>query len=158
MNPTDPALIAFRQKVLGCFMGAAIGDAMGGPVECQHYRRIADVFPDFDGFLPYRKPPGLIDIQPGYALDAAPGSVTDDTFIRADLARFVLQTPPAFARWLRDHADFSNWWSVAVEVLKRIQQGELRAEDAGASHVQAAAGGGSPSPSSTPAIPRRPRR
>jgi hypothetical protein len=127
-------------------MGAAIGDAMGGPVECQHYRRIAKVYPDFDDFLPYRKPPGLIDIHPGYALDDTPGSVTDDTFIRADLARFVLETPPpytasVFAQWLLDHADFGNWWSVAVDVLKRVEKGELEATDAGLSHVQGGGGG-----------------
>ena len=136
----------FLDKAIGCFMGAAIGDAMGGPVECQHYRRIARVFPDFVDFLPYRKPPGLIEIHPGYALDDAPGSVTDDTFIRADLARFVLETPPpftaqVFAEWLLDHADFSNWWSVAVDVLKRIEKGELDPADAGLRHVQGGGGG-----------------
>ena len=139
-------LPAFLDKTLGCFMGAAIGDAMGGPVECQHYKRIAKVFPDFADFLPYRKPPGLIDIHPGYALDDTPGSVTDDTFIRADLSRFVLETPPpytaqGFAQWLLANADFSNWWSVAVDVLTRIEKGELNAEDAGLSHIQGGGGG-----------------
>ncbi|MDF1515050.1 MAG: ADP-ribosylglycohydrolase family protein, partial [Anaerolineae bacterium] len=112
----------------------------------QHFRRIARVFPDFDDFLPYRKPPGLIDIQPGYALDDRPGSITDDTYIRADLSSYVIETQPPytapdFAQWLLQNADFSNWWSVAVDVLKRIKTSELNAEDAGLSHVQGGGGG-----------------
>lgn len=43
MKTTDPKFSQYMDKVIGCFMGAAIGDAMGGPVECQHYRRIAKV-------------------------------------------------------------------------------------------------------------------
>ena len=133
MAKTELAFEPFLDRTIGCFMGAAIGDAMGGPVECQHYRRIAKVFPDFQDLLPYRKPPGLMDLHPGYALDDAPGSVTDDTFIRADLTRFVLETPPpfaaaAFAPWLLQNADFDNWWSVAVEVLKRIKEVRVRGE------------------------------
>ena len=37
----DASLATYRCKAMGCFMGAAIADAMGGPVECQHYKRIA---------------------------------------------------------------------------------------------------------------------
>jgi len=57
---------AYRDKALGCFMGAAIADAMGGPVECQHYRRIAKEYPDFEsneaktrlgGFMPQEEQP-----------------------------------------------------------------------------------------------------
>ncbi len=137
---------AYRDKAMGCFMGAAIADAMGGPVECQHYRRIAREFPDFDDFLPYRKPPGMIGIGPGYALSPDPGNITDDTYIRLDLARFVLQADPpytasAFAAWLVKHADFSNWWSVAVKPLRRIEKGEVRAEESGLDHKQGGGGG-----------------
>jgi ADP-ribosylglycohydrolase len=136
----------FSDRAIGCFMGAAIGDAMGGPVECQHYKRIAREFPDFDSFLPYQKPPGLIEIGPGYALDAEPGNVTDDSYIRADLTRYLLANDPpytatAFAHWLNAHADFRNWWKVAVEPLKRIEAGEIEAEDAGYHHQQGGGGG-----------------
>jgi hypothetical protein len=37
----------YESKATDCFMGAAIADAMGGPVEYQHYKRIAEYFPDF---------------------------------------------------------------------------------------------------------------
>ena len=135
-----------RSKVAGCFIGAAIGDAMGGPVECQHFRRISKLFPDFENFLPYRKPPGLISVGPGYALSNAPGCVTDDTFIRMDLTDFLLHNAPPytsdrFAEWLLRHADFSNWWPVAVEPLRRVEKGEVAAGESGLTHRQGGGGG-----------------
>lgn len=142
----DPKFNTYRDKAMGCFLGAAIADAMGGPVECQHYKRIAKEFPDFDDFLPYRKPPGLINIGPGYALSDEPGNITDDSYIRADLARYVLANDPPytaakFAPWLLENADFGNWWGVAVRALKRIEAGEVAAEKAGLTHQQGGGGG-----------------
>lgn len=136
----------FRDKALGCFMGAAIADAMGGPVECQHYKRIANEFPDFDDFLPYEKPPGLIGLGPGYALDGTPGNITDDSYIRQDLARFLIENEPPytaarFAPWLLRRADFSNWWKVAVQPLRRIESGKTTADKAGLNHKQGGGGG-----------------
>lgn len=142
----EAGLNTYRSKAMGCFMGAAIADAMGGPVECQHYRRIAREYPDFQEFLPYRKPPGLISLNPGYALDDEPGNVTDDTYIRMDLAGYLLQNDPpysaaGFAAWLLEHGDFSNWWKRAVEPLHRIKAGETTAEEAGQGHKQGGGGG-----------------
>ena len=42
----------YKDKAIGCWLGAAIADAMGGPVECQHCKRISREFPDFEDFLP----------------------------------------------------------------------------------------------------------
>lgn len=136
----------YRDRAMGCWLGAAIGDAMGGPVECQHYKRIEEYYGDFKDFLPYRKPPGLIDLKPGYALHATPGSVTDDSFIRLDLTRFYLHakppyTPRKLADYLLEHADFGNWWGQAVRVLKRIEKGEVLAEESGLTHTQGGGGG-----------------
>jgi len=136
----------YRDKAMGCWFGAAIADAMGGPVECQHYKRIAREFSDFQDFLPYHKPPGLIDLHPGYALDDEPGNITDDTYIRMDLAKFLLANDPPytakrFAPWLLEHADFSNWWNVAVQPLRYIESGETTAEKAGLNHKQGGGGG-----------------
>ncbi|MHC4694916.1 MAG: sialate O-acetylesterase, partial [Planctomycetota bacterium] len=96
--------------------------------------------------LPYRKPPGLIGLNPGYALHETPGSVTDDTFIRLDLARFYLNTNPPYtpgklADYLLKHARFENWWGQAVKVLRRIEKGQVRAEQAGLTHIQGGGGG-----------------
>lgn len=136
----------YKDKAMGCWLGAAIADAMGGPVECQHFKRIATKYPDFNVFLPYRNPPGLIKLGPGYALDSAPGNITDDTYIRLDLASFLLDndlphTARRFAAWLLDHADFSNWWKVAVQPLRRIESEKTTPEKAGLKHKQGGGGG-----------------
>ncbi|MHC4679561.1 MAG: ADP-ribosylglycohydrolase family protein [Planctomycetota bacterium] len=141
-----PEFKFYRDRAMGCWLGAAIGDAMGGPVECQHYKRIEKHYGDFRDLLPYRKPPGLIDLHPGYALHAAPGSITDDTFIRLDLTRFYLHTEPPYtpgklADYLLKHADFSNWWGQAVKALRRIEQGRVSAEESGLDHIQGGGGG-----------------
>jgi len=129
---------------MGAFLGAAIGDAMGGPVESQHAARIKKYYGELTGLLPYRKPPGLIDLKPGYALHPEAGSITDDTFIRIDITRFFLatrppRTPRLLAGWLLENADFRNWWPPAVEALRRIDRGEVSAEQGGLKH---APGGG----------------
>ena len=131
-------------RALGAYIGAAIGDAMGGPVEGQHAARIRKHYGEITGLLPYRKPPGLMDLHPGYALRPDAGCVTDDTFIRADLTRFILETEPprtpaALAEWMLANADFSVWWPPAIEALRRVERGEVTAEEAGLSHGQ---GGG----------------
>jgi ADP-ribosylglycohydrolase len=133
-----------HDRALGAYIGAAIGDAMGGPIECQHAARIRRVYGHVQELLPYRSPPGLIELKPGYALRADPGSVTDDTFIRADLTRFYLDTQPPrttqmLADWMLAHADFRMWWPPAVHALRRVEQGKVTAQEGGLSHRQ---GGG----------------
>jgi ADP-ribosylglycohydrolase len=136
----------YYAKAMGCFMGAAIGDAMGGPIECQHYRRIQKYAGHMTGFLEYSRPLGLLDLNPGYALHPEPGSITDDTYIRMDLARFLLETGPEytaeqFAQWLLENADFSNWWKQAVKILKEVEKGTYTAKEAGLHHIQGGGGG-----------------
>ncbi len=133
-----------HDRVLGCYLGAAIGDAMGGPVECMHAARIKRVHGAITGLLPYAKPPGLIDLQPGYAMHPGPGSVTDDTFIRADFTRFFLDTqgprsPALLTSWLLANADFTKWWHPMIEPLRRIERGEATPEGCGLTSTQ---GGG----------------
>ena len=133
-----------RDKALGAYIGAAIGDAMGGPVEGQHAARITKYYGRIDGLLPYGNPPDLATLHPGGALHSEPGSITDDTYIRADMTRFFLatrapRTPAMLAEYMLKHADFSMWWPPAVEALKRIERGEATPENGGMTHVQ---GGG----------------
>jgi len=145
-DPVQTKLQIYRFKAMGCFMGAAIADAMGGPVECQHFKRIAKYFPDFQEHLSYNMPPAtFMKLRPGYALDEAPGSVTDDTFIRMDLSRYVLTNDPpytaaSFAPWLIKNADFSNWWGQAVKAVKRVQDGIVTPEEGGLDHKQGGGG------------------
>jgi ADP-ribosylglycohydrolase len=119
---------------LGAFIGAAIGDAMGGPVESRHAAWIKKNIGQISGFLPYQKKLG-----PGGALHGEPGSITDDTYIRADIARFYLateppRTPQMLVDWLLKNADFRMWWPPAVQALERIRDGKVTAEEGGLTH------------------------
>src|SRR4030042_2931065 len=92
-------------RALGCFMGAAIGDSMGGPVECQHYLRIRKYAGDFNDLLPFGKPVSVFEPpEDGWAQRSNPGTITDDTYIRMDLLRFFLHAePPYTAEKLTDY-------------------------------------------------------
>ena len=130
-------------KMLGAWMGAAIGDAMGGPVECQHYRRIMRKVGTINRLLPYNGQWAIMEPHPGYAIHGEAGSVTDDTYIRADIARYLLNTEKPWTAerlcsYLIENADFSCWWPPAVEALRRVERGASAAES-GSIHPQ---GGG----------------
>ncbi|MCC7208767.1 MAG: ADP-ribosylglycohydrolase family protein [Anaerolineae bacterium] len=133
-----------RDKALGAYLGAAIGDAMGGPVEGSHARRIQRLVGEIKGLIPYQKPYSLNDPQPGYALRPNAGAITDDTFIRVDFTRFFLatkppRTPDGLVQWLLANADFSGWWPPIIEALYRVERGEVSAEEGGLTFFQ---GGG----------------
>jgi ADP-ribosylglycohydrolase len=134
-----------RDRVLGAYIGAAIGDAMGGPIECSHAARIRRVVGEITGLLPYQASYRMVPkLGPGYALHEAAGSVTDDTFIRADFTRFFLETvaprtPRMLADWLSAHANFDWWWPPIVEGLRRVERGEVTPEEGGDTFLQ---GGG----------------
>jgi len=133
-----------KDRAIGAFVGAAIGDAMGGPVEGNHAARIRRLVGEINGLLPYQKPYSLSDPHPGYALRTDAGSVTDDTFIRADFTRFYLdtrppRTPGMLVEWMLDNADFSQWWPPVIEGLERVKRGEATAENGGLTFFQ---GGG----------------
>ncbi len=127
----------FTDKALGCFIGAAIGDSMGGPVECQHYLRIRKYAGNFKDLLPFGKPVSLFEPpEDGWAQRRDPGTVTDDTYIRMDLLRFFLHAKPPYtaeklADYLLEHSDFFGWWDPPLDHLKRIGNGEFPARDAG---------------------------
>lgn len=130
--------------VAGAYLGAAIGDAMGGPVECSHFRRIQRLVGEVRGLLPYQKPYSFHDPHPGYCLRPDAGAVTDDTFIRADFTRFLTEnsaprTPGQLADWMLANADFSGWWPPVIEALHRVKRGDATAEESGRTFFQ---GGG----------------
>jgi ADP-ribosylglycohydrolase len=134
-----------RDKRIGSYLGAAIGDAMGGPVESSHFRRIRRTVGEVRGLLPYdattmlperlERPGG--PFFPGYALHGEPGSITDDTFCRKDMANFIIanpgqRTPEMLAEWLLEHAALETQWpQIMIPVLERIRTGEVTASEAG---------------------------
>jgi ADP-ribosylglycohydrolase len=133
-----------RDRAIGAYTGAAIGDAMGGPVECNHAMRIRRLVGEIKGLLPYEKPYTFGTPGPGYCLCPDAGCVTDDTFIRADFTRFYLsteppRTPDLLVDWMLENADFSRWWQPVIEALHRVKRGEVTAEEGGLTFFQ---GGG----------------
>lgn len=115
-------------RVLGAYLGAAIGDALGAPVEGWHAAWIKRIHGRVDRFLPYDP----CRLHPGYALHPEPGSVTDDTYMRSAVAGFVLKhpdpgqrTPETFAAHMHANVD-PNWClPVRLEPLERIHAGEV---------------------------------
>ena len=70
-----PTLPSLDDRVMGSLIGAAIGDALGAPCECMHYRRILKEYGDFQSFS---------DLAAAGAHGANLGLITDDTVL-ADL-------------------------------------------------------------------------
>ncbi len=60
------APITIRDRVLGCIIGGAVGDALGAAVEFQSRREITDQF----------GPAGITEYAPAYG---RVGAITDDT-------------------------------------------------------------------------------
>ena len=64
--------VSTSDRVLGSLIGAAVGDALGAPCECLHYKRILKEYGDFKGFA---------DLEAVRAGWLPLGTVTDDTVI-----------------------------------------------------------------------------
>jgi ADP-ribosylglycohydrolase len=73
-------------KVLGVVVGAAVGDALGGPVEGLDFEEIERRHGFVDRLLPYDKPPAEHAQFTNHA-----GSVTDDTRMHAILVEAILE-------------------------------------------------------------------
>jgi ADP-ribosylglycohydrolase len=118
-----------RDRVLGCFLGGAVGDALGAPLE---FRNTKDIFAEFG-------PTGLRDFIPWHG---TLGGITDDTQLMLFTAEALLRTrvmghgyrsyyPPtilrnAYRRWLMtqrqegpppDHLDTARGWLLDVPGL-----------------------------------------
>jgi ADP-ribosylglycohydrolase len=72
-------------KIYASMLAAAIGDAMGGPVEDWHFERIVEKHGIVDCLLPYHDPP---DYHAHFA--TAPGTVTDDTRLKHILCQAII--------------------------------------------------------------------
>jgi ADP-ribosylglycohydrolase len=85
-------------KIYGCLIGGAIGDAMGAPAEDWHYTDIRPAFGRINTFLP----------QPARSRDGAPGQITDDTTLRHYMCLAIIRkggriSPDDYAKvWLSD--------------------------------------------------------
>ncbi|MEO5492609.1 MAG: ADP-ribosylglycohydrolase family protein [Sphingomonas sp.] len=102
-------------KVYGCLIGGAIGDAMGAPAEDWHYTDIRPTFGRISTFLP----------QPARSRDGAPGQITDDTTLRHYMCLAIIRkggriTPDDYAKWLSDLNPLRLFFTerIVVEKLK----------------------------------------
>ena len=103
-------------KVYGCLIGGAIGDAMGAPAEDWHYTDIRPHFGRIATFLP----------QPARSRDGAPGQITDDTTLRHYMCLAIIRkggriTPDDYAKvWLSDLNPLRLFFTerIVVEKLK----------------------------------------
>ena len=77
-------------KVRGGFLGAAIGDALGGPVEGLPFDEIERLHVRVAGFLPYPHPPAEHNQWTN-----APGSYTDDTRMALLVSRAIIDSEGA---------------------------------------------------------------
>jgi ADP-ribosylglycohydrolase len=131
-------MINLRDKVFGCYIGAAVGDALGGPVQAMHADRIQMLWGGINDMVPYRKPPCFFELGPGYALHGEPGSVTDETLIRAQFANFATEHPRSrtaieLVTHLLRYGDLNVWPPRMVESLNRVKRGLTTPETAGQS-------------------------
>jgi len=131
-------MVSLRDKVFGCYLGAAVGDALGGPLQAMHAERILKLFGPVKEMLPYRKPPGFFEPGRGYAVRSDPGSVTDETLIRAQFARFVLDHPQSrqvgeLVDHLLRYGNPAVWPERMLRPLDLVRRGKVPPEAAGAS-------------------------
>jgi ADP-ribosylglycohydrolase len=107
---------ALLDKVYGCLIGGAIGDAMGAAAEDWHYTDIRSHFGRITTFLP----------QPARSRDGAPGQITDDTTLRHYMCLAIIRkggriTPDDYAKvWLSDLIPARLFFTerIVVEKLK----------------------------------------
>jgi len=71
----------FLDRVYGCLIGGAIGDALGAAVENWHYADIRQVHGKVETFLP----------QPARSRDGEPGQITDDSTLRHYLCQAIIE-------------------------------------------------------------------
>jgi len=81
--------LLFR-KVYGALVGAGIGDAMGGPVEFWHHKKIIEKFGKVDTLMPYDRQP-----NPHGPWKTTAGTYTDDTRLNKLFCKAVIDKKSA---------------------------------------------------------------
>lgn len=103
-------------RVYGCLIGGAIGDALGSPFEGWSYYRIRREFGRVEQFVPETNP-----ISDGKA-----GSISDDSIMRHYLALAIVEnsgriTPEEYTATLRKHLDPDRVWITEEIAWKKLQ-------------------------------------
>ena len=105
-------------RVYGCLVGGAIGDALGAPVEGWTYRRIRGEYGEMDEFVEYNM---------SYS-EGQPGAVTDDAALRQYLAFAVVRaggrvTPDEYAEVLCERLEEDRVWVTEEITLRKLLVG-----------------------------------
>lgn len=105
-------------KVYGCIIGGAIGDALGAPLEGWPYHRIRSEYGTVDTFLP-RYDPSFSD---------EPGSISDDSIVRHYHCLAIIEhgrriTPDEFAETLLEYLRPKHVWIPEEIAYRKLQAG-----------------------------------
>ena len=116
-------------RVYGCLIGGAIGDALGASVENWPYTKIREEYGKVDTFRAYDNPHAK----------GEPGTVTDDTVMRHYLCLAIAErngriTPDEFAAILRKHLNQDRVWITEEIVLRKLAAG-VNPWEAGRSNI-----------------------
>jgi ADP-ribosylglycohydrolase len=107
-----------ENRVYGCLIGGAIGDALGAAVEGWTHREIRAEYGTVEEFKQYYMP---------YS-NTEPGTITSDTALRHYLSLAVVEhggriTPAEFAPVLREHLNPDRVWINEEITLKKLSAG-----------------------------------
>jgi ADP-ribosylglycohydrolase len=107
-----------ENRVYGCLIGGAVGDALGAAVEGWTHREIREQYGTFEEFKQYYMPYSNTD----------PGTITSDTTMRHYLCLAVVEndgrvTPEGFAAVLREHLNPDRVWINEEITLKKLSAG-----------------------------------
>jgi ADP-ribosylglycohydrolase len=116
-------------RMYGCLIGGAVGDALGAPVEGSAYDRIRAEYGKIREFKPYDHP---------YS-EGKPGMVTDDTVIRSHLCRAISNAngrimPDDYAEVICENLDTDHVWVPDEIVQKKLLLG-IHPWDAGRENI-----------------------
>ncbi|MFC1798475.1 ADP-ribosylglycohydrolase family protein [Thermodesulfobacteriota bacterium] len=126
-------------RIKGSYFAAAIGDAMGGPVETMHYSKIQKTLGKVEEFMEYKSPPCHMHIDYDAfptALRPHPGSYTDDTRGRNLMASAVIEkggriTADDFSAVLVRDINPEQWWPAVMVAYYKIKNYGMAPRDAG---------------------------
>jgi ADP-ribosylglycohydrolase len=124
----------YKNRVYGCVVGGAIGDALGAPVENWSYHRIREEYGKIKQFQAYDSPFASGD----------PGTVTDDTVMSQYLSLAIIETggrvtPDEYADILVKHLDPERVW-ITEEIAYLKLLGGLNPWRTGRANVPAGTG------------------
>lgn len=109
---------SIADRVHGCLVGGAIGDALGATVENWAYDQVREEFGKIETFGTYDNPHAK----------GEPGSITDDTVMSHYLCLAIAErdgrvTPDEYAEVLRKHLNPKRVWVTEEIVLRKLAAG-----------------------------------